>query len=706
MHGTMQENDVPMANSIRRIVPILIAVVIAVGAMADITKNPTQVSDAQLFAAMDLTRPELAPVADAVDDENYEHAAAAWAEYFRTRSTPRMHFDRAQWAGYIRENFPQLVEPMIAEADEIAAGNLTHGTIALPVHGREIDWFHNPDKDTNYVSIVGSQWFWQPVGRAYLLTGDKRYVQAFEWIFNSWYENRDAISEWQGDLGFEPIWRAYYPGVQTRVLCDAYYSLGTSEDLRPETHLRVLKHILGACSWLYAQEDSYRKGNQQVGAVVGLGVAGRLFVEFADSEDWVHLAETRMAEHLEHDFHPDGGHREICTQYHKTVLRDICHVALVARANGQAGLLDDERAAAGLERAIEWLLKLVSPTLETPPLHSAVFATDWAVYALIGAGEFQRADFKWLADRFWQQGRVPNQKSPISFANYLLCEQLKAEGVQPRRPDWDSVLLDSSGFAVMREGWDPDSRYLVFQYGQGNTGHAYPGALSFLLQDNGELIATHPGSPRSYRHPAYDYCKSSRAHNIVTIDLEDQPREDGIAPGGHLEAYSDAGDAWFVQASCDGYMESFGARIRRQIVAIPNGPLIIRDRIEGAAGHTAHWNLHIPLKVKIEGVSVAIAGRQSYTICAADEAQIITVRTARRWMAVRPGDCQPKDCGAMVNVVRLEKDISGDVTEYCVAICEGDGHTQDLGHGEFAVHGAQGRFRVSFEDKSVTVEQQ
>jgi len=664
---------------------------------------------------MDLDRPGLEAVRTAVEAEDWSAAAQAWAEYFRTRERPTPHFRRETWAQWVRETHPQLIDPIIAEADAIGAGDISHGPYVLRVEGREIFWLENPTKDTNYVSAVGSQWFLNCLGRAYLLTGDERYAETFAWLFDSWYDHQDAIREGQGGLGFDPMFHAYYPGIRARILTDNYYCLAPSPALTPELHLKIMKQLLGCAAWLYGQEGPrYRVGNQQVAAVLGCGIVGLVFPEFRDAEAWVELAERRMRmrEHMLDDFCADGGHRELCTQYHKTVLRDVGYVALTAEANGREGLFADPEAGPALERAYEWLARLVMPTGETPALHSAVFATDYAVHLTLAARHFGRSDFAWLAERFWERGQAPNQKAPFAQANYMVAEPADdigrsgvrpLHGQRPSTPTWLSTHLAGSGFAVMRTGWEPDDRYLLTQYGWANTGHAYPGALHFLYEANGELVATGPGSPRSYRHPAYRYCHSTASHNVVTIDGESYPGRP--APGGTCELLADLPGAWLFSGSHEGYAEPFGVTIRRDVLAIKDGPILVRDRVEGGEGHEAQWNLHSPLAMAVaEDRSAQLQGRGSYVLRPAWPEEITEVTREERWEAVLPRDCQPEDCGAEVSVLRWHKPIGPDGAQFAVALFEGQGAIEPVGDSALRLASGGREWLVLFGDEGQRVE--
>lgn len=656
-----------------------------------------RVTERDLWEAMDLERPGVERVKAAVAVEDFQAAGVAWADYFRSRTSPTCHFDREKWPEYIQREFPAVAEAIRRGAERVASGDISHGPARLPVEGEvpggTIDWLHNPTKDTNYVSLVGSQWFMNPLGRAYLLTGEERFAETFAWVFESWFDEQEAICAQQGGLGFNPVYRAYYPGIQSRILVDNYYSTGASVAIAPGVHVKVMRQLLANARFLNRQERGYRKGNQQVAAVLGLGVIGLVFPEFRGAGAWVERAETIMAEHLDKDFFADGGHRELCTQYHKTCLRDISYVALTSEHNGRRSPLLEGTSRVGLQRAIDWLARLVMPTGETPPLHSAVFSTDHAVYSLISAIHFQRADHAYLASRFWRRGEAPNQKGPLAFGVYLLSSPLEAASLEiGKPPGYLGTHLEASGLAVMRTGWEPDDRYLVFQYGWANTGHAYPAALSFVLESGGELIATHAGSPRSYRHPAYRYCHSTMSHQTVSVDGKSYPGVKGVAPGGQLECHADLPGLWYVSAQHEGYQPSVGVVHRREIVVVKEGPILVIDRLEGGQGHTAQWNFHTPLEVTVQpDRSVKLAGKRVYHLAPAHADELTDVKTERHWAAVLPRDCQPDDCGAEVVGLALEKPIEADGARFAVGLFEGEGTVREEPSGVF--HLGQGNER-------------
>jgi hypothetical protein len=213
----------------------------------------------------------------------------------------------------------------------------------------------------------------------------------------------------------------------------------------------------------------------------------------------------------------------------------------------------------------------------------------------------------------------------------------------------------------------------------------------------GELVATHPGSPRSYRHPAYAYCRSTPAHNTVSIDLKSYKKKRGIAPGGELRTFADLPGAWYVSAEHEGYVPTASAVHARSILVIKGGPIWVRDIIRGGGGHTAYWSLHTPLDLQVQDDRVALlTGGKTYRLLPAFADQIASVKTEKRWAAVLPGDCQPADCGKDVAVLRYGKAIGQKGVQFCVAINEGDAKVDALSQRAFRLRTGERCYRVLY----------
>ncbi len=266
-------------------------------------------------------------------------------------------------------------------------------------------------------------------------------------------------------------------------------------------------------------------------------------------------------------------------------------------------------------------------------------------------------------------------KGPLAWTAWMINEdfaQAAMADLEPQPPTQRMAHLRPSGFIVMRSGWEPGDRYAVFQYGWADSGHAYPGALSLSLMMNEEIIATNPGSPRSYRHPAYAYCHSTPAHNTVSIDGGSYVGGNGIAPGGKLLRLEEREGSWFIQALHEGYVAEFGATHERRMLVTDDGPVVWWDRIVGGAGHVARWHFHTPLKVSLDAQGRAhLQGRGEYTL--APVTPITPVEHEAHWAAVLPRDCQPDDCGKPIPALAWVQPITDDGAEFVMVLAEGTG---------------------------------
>jgi len=127
----------------------------------------------ELFDALDLDRPDLAAVREALAHNDIAAADAALAHHLRTRST-------AWTLDEIEVPAPgEEADQLIAQAERTAAGEIDLVGVPHAFPGGDIDWSANPTRDTEDVPF-SRQWgnhrnrtrFWRPLASAYLLTGD------------------------------------------------------------------------------------------------------------------------------------------------------------------------------------------------------------------------------------------------------------------------------------------------------------------------------------------------------------------------------------------------------------------------------------------------------------------------------------------------------------------------------------------------------
>jgi hypothetical protein len=107
-----------------------------------------------------------------------------------------------------------------------------------------------------------------------------------------------------------------------------------------------------------------------------------------------------------------------------------------------------------------------------------------------------RGDFLWVATR-GKEGEVPG-KTSVSFPY--------------------------SGHYVMRSGWDADARYLLFDAGPFGSGHQHEDKLHFILCAYGRQLLLDAGNYMYDRSRWRRYVLSTRGHNTIRVDGQDQNR--------------------------------------------------------------------------------------------------------------------------------------------------------------------------------------
>ncbi|MBN1543213.1 heparinase II/III-family protein, partial [candidate division KSB1 bacterium] len=181
-------------------------------------------------------------------------------------------------------------------------------------------------------------------------------------------------------------------------------------------------------------------------------------------------------------------------------------------------------------------------------------------------------------------------------------ETIVATGLRPRTPAKESVLFPDSKYAVMRTGWNPESYFMLINYGP-FANHAHYDILDFEIFANGIPLAVDAGiGVKGYSDPNHTtWYKTSAAHNMVTVDEADCVKRD-------IEG---EGLIWSAQRSTDyfrawhkGYQRYHDALCRRDIAFVREGYWVIIDQIQTPhAGKKLDWHLHTPLHLQRRGAA-------------------------------------------------------------------------------------------------------
>ncbi|MBR7107693.1 MAG: alginate lyase family protein [Lentisphaeria bacterium] len=407
-------------------------------------------------------------------------ASAAFVAHLRNKKQPQNMLDRLNAVG-------------TGKADEGANYIWRYGANSHKFPNRRIDWFYNKTKDIpgmfdrEWQSQLNRMNWFADMARAYQRTGKKKYVNAFVRQLRNWvldcppppedksgnYEN----SAWRNiDMGLRlgSYWAPAYVGfikapefTDDDVMMYCYISL---------VHSRRLHRF-----------NSY--GNIFIMEMNGLYTFAAMFPEFKKAAANRKHAVDNVYKNTKQMFLPDGFLNELTNSYHRTVVGLMVQMFRLAGDCGFAGELPEDFTTQ-LERAYEAFAKLATPGLDMPMTNDSRHADVPKFFS--GAVKLfpKRSDFLWF----------------------------NSARKQGKAPEYCSVLMPWSGLVVMRESWEPNAAYLIFDIGPLGVRHAHQDKLNIAIWKGKDQLLYDDGGGSYARSRYRQYTVSSLAHNLVTVD--------------------------------------------------------------------------------------------------------------------------------------------------------------------------------------------
>ena len=546
-----------------------------------------------------------APARDALNRRDWRGAHRALAHHFVTRP-PRFPLDPnglAALTARVRRAFPDL---STRRAEGILAGRydlLGYRDVAV---GSPPDWHRDPIHDRMApVAFWDSVPYLRPahgdhkvtweinrhqhflvLGRAYALTGDRRYYLEFVEQLTDWISANPPLMgiNWASmlELGFRCLswtWALHF-----------FAGAASDEDEQPW----VVDLLLALESQLTHIEQNlsryFSPNTHLTGEALALYVTGRALPELGGAEHRGRVGRDVLCEEAARQVLADGGHAERSAHYHRYSTDFYLLAWNVANASGDPHAADVRHAALVQARYLRSL------------------ADDQGRLALLGdddGGQLfpicERAPWD-CSDTLATAAVLLDEPSlalgQLPEETYWLCgtraglETFRSEG----RPA-GSTALASSGYYVSR---NDRGDHLIFDagaHGYLNGGHAHADALSVVLTIAGRPLLVDSGTA-TYTMDAErrDRFRSTAMHNTVVVDGRSQS-----LPAGPFQ-WRTRTDArctlWTSQRDRDcmaGRHLAYAPLVHeREITAIHGVGWILVDRFtgEGHASVAAMWHIH------------------------------------------------------------------------------------------------------------------
>jgi hypothetical protein len=411
----------------------------------------------------------------------------------------------------------------------------------------------------------------------FLLKRDPATPKAFEEIFNQWYDQLDSVLYEQVinmTTSYDFIWYELGLANRNEKLINAQRIFG--KHLSPETNKRLLKIILGSTRWLdqCLARTPFHPYNWQTHTAHTVSYAAVAFPEFRESGAWLDRSRKNMVLHLEKDILDDGGYVERTSSY-ATYMFSVYYRYMTMLEYFKNDLSLRSKYLGRLEKNMEFFALTHTPVGVNPGFNDA--HRDKSLLPLFKEmGEFfNRGDFI---------GAVRHEFSP---------EALASMPVKAKEPGTTSINFPDSRFAVMRDSWDRESYYMMFNYGEW-ANHCHFDQLSFEIYANGIPIALDAGlGPLGYLDSLQvSWYKHPLSHNMVTIN---QAVPEKMDKPGYDTWWSPLQQTTFFAATHDGYVRYQKAEHRRHVVFAKARYWLIIDEV-GTTGKAQEmdFNFHTP----------------------------------------------------------------------------------------------------------------
>ena len=506
-------------------------------------------------------------------------------------------------------------DSLLARAEKIIEHRLSFFDLKDKYLGEPINWnrdhkreqdtpmVYSPSLDYRDVKEAGDcKYVWEPnrhhqfvvLGRAYHLSGEKRFAEAIAEQLDSWLR--------QNPYGFGMNWRS---GLELGIrLINWVWALDLIEESKvigDDLYFRLMNSIsrhIWEIDRKYSRDSS--ANNHLIGEAAGVFVATSYFNNLKHASKWRARSREILEREIINQTYPDGGTQEQAVGYHIFVLQFFVIAGITARASGR----DFSESYWGrLEKMFDFTARLSEGGDNLP-----IFGDCDDGYVLdigdnphsikqwleIGASLFGRGDFMVAARGVGPMGYPPGKTGRNEYHI----------SVDSKKSKCSSVAFDQTGYYLMQSGRlnSPKRISIVFDCGPLGMGplaaHGHADALSFTLRAFGKDVLVDPGTYDYFSYPEWRrYFRSTRAHNTIVVDGRDQSEMLGLFLWGNRAnsdclSWQPTHEGGKVIGKHDGYMSLDDPVVHKRMLDLDERQLVIRDDIIAAGKHEIEVFFH------------------------------------------------------------------------------------------------------------------
>ncbi|HVI10009.1 MAG TPA: alginate lyase family protein [Candidatus Binatia bacterium] len=426
--------------------------------------------------------------------------------------------------------------------------------------------------------------FVYPLARAYALSGDERFAEAFWLALEDWAQQNPPMSG--------PLWICGQE-CSLRILAWSF-ALHAFVNASATTGSRVARLIsmIAAHAWRTAQTLGYarsQRSNHLISEAVGLWTAGVLYPELREAKLWQELGSHLLHEAVLDQITPEGVSQQHSFNYQRMILHLLLWALRLAEIRG-IDLHPEIRARA--ESAFDFMRGWVDPISASAPRYGS---DDGSLIFPLAQGDY--ADFRSLIQLgaavlgkpAWKTG--PWDEAALWF------------GAKPEKLTSASAPLIETGYFRLGD----EKSWAMIRAGRYTRRPFQADQLHVDLWWRGINLARDPGTYLyNGPEPWNNGFAGTAVHNTITVDGADQMRRAGrflwvdwAQAHGRMFSSSGNGTTDRFEGEHDGYAR-LGVTHRRSVQWLSQAGWVIVDDVLGSGEHEIllHWLLpDLPFEV-------------------------------------------------------------------------------------------------------------
>lgn len=530
--------------------------------------TPAQQLRKEAFDLINLDYPGLEKVKAACDAQQWDEAAQALLDYYRTRT------------GIVHPDIDLKNIKISKEEQKWADDALEHtffvhkGYQPSYNYGKDINWQYWPVQDNELRwQLHRHKWF-TPMGKAYRLTGDEKYAREWAHQYVDWIkknplsrvekEEYELVSAGEVKGNAENVRFAWRPLEVSNRLQDQtgqFLLFVSASAFTPQflteflvNYHRHALHILGNYS---------DQGNHLLFEAQRMVYAGAFFPEFKEAAAWRESGISILNREIMKQVYPDGGHYELDPHYHLAAINIFCKALRMADANGFRREFPTEYVAT-VKNMIEFYSNICFPDYSNPCFSDAK-----------------------MGDR---PDEIRNYREWLKI--FPDCDWIRYYATEGREgaplPNLSHGAL-SSGFFTFRNGWKQDATVMVVKAGPKGEWHCQPDNGTFELWVNGRNLFPDSGS-YVYAGDAEvmklrNWFRRTDVHNTLTLDGKNLETTESVT-----KLWQPEGDEQVLVTENPHYK---GLKHRRSVFFVDRTYFVIVDEAVGDATGTVNLNYNL-----------------------------------------------------------------------------------------------------------------